>query len=246
MSSAKYIWQVATGKAGFSFLNTLIVNYRLFPRETARLLPLKIGRRVDLRGLERGSIRFREGLQPHRYMLRIGCESWPMYSPKYLTTWFWFHKGATLTIGDEGDFCAGSRLIITSKASVKIGDDFFANNNSLIYCTKEITAGDHLCIGWDAQIYDSDFHLVTDQDSPSTALNPASPITIGDNVWIANRATVAKGSVIPSDTVIAAGSLVNKPLNESGLYAGTPAILKKAGVRRIWDKKLEAKLRRKL
>lgn len=246
MTSVRYIIRTICGKEGYSLWNTIRVNRILFPREVARLRPVKVGRNVDLRGLERGSIIFREGVEPHRYMLRIGCESWPMYSPKSLVTWFWFHKGATLTVGDDADFCAGSRLVITANANVNLGDGFFINNNALIYCTRSIVAGDHCCIGWDAQIYDSDFHLVSQSDAPDLVLNPPAPIAIGDNVWISNRATVAKGSVIPSDSIIAAGSLVNRPLDVPGLYAGTPAVLKKEGVRRIWDKKKESKLRKRL
>lgn len=246
MSSFRYILKVVSGRAGFSLWNTLRVNYRVFPRETARLLPIKAGRHIDLRGLEKGSITFREGVTPHKYMLRIGCESWPMYSPESMKTWFWFHKGATLNVGDECDFCIGSRVVITAGAGISVGDGFFINNNALLYCTRHIEAGDHCCIGWDAQVYDSDFHLVESSGAPSEVLNPPAPVAIGDNVWISNRCTVAKGSVIPSNSVIASGSLVNRALDVPGLYAGTPAVLKKEGVQRIWDRKIESKLRKRL
>lgn len=246
MASLRYILKVVSGKAGFSLWNTWRVNKCLFPHPVAKLMPVKVGRHVDLRGLERGSIVFRDGVKPHKYMLRIGCESWPMYSPKSMVTWMWFHKGATLVVGDECDFCAGSRLVITANASVCVGDDFFINNNALLYCTRSIVAGDHCCIGWDAQVYDSDFHLVESSEAPADVLNPPAPVAIGDNVWISNRCTVAKGSVIPSNSVIASGSLVNKVLGVPGLYAGTPAVLKKEGVQRIWDKKIESKLRKRI
>lgn len=48
-------------------------------------------------------------------------------------------------------------------------------------------------------------------------------IEIGDNVFIGANTTILYNSSIPSDTIIGANSLVRKPLEKSGVYAGVPA-----------------------
>lgn len=240
---------------GFSLWNTLWINWRVFPFAVARRLPLKVGRRVDVRGLRRGCVRLREGLEPHRYMVRLGYSPWPLYSNRSMRTWLWFHHGAVLTVGDDADFNSGCRLVITAQASLEVGDRFFVNQNSLIYCSRSIRFGDDCTLGWDCQVYDSDFHICRDMKT-GEACNPVAPVMVSDNVWLANRVTVGKGSVIPSGSVVASGSLVNGDLNaqveaagrgdDPGyLFAGTPARLKDKHLERITDKRQEAKLRRR-
>lgn len=55
-------------------------------------------------------------------------------------------------------------------------------------------------------------------------LQESSPIIIGSYCMIAGKNIVIKGSKLPDRCVLAAGSLLNKPYNESfTLYAGVPA-----------------------
>ena len=239
MSFAKY--------RGYNFLRTVLFNYRMFPRDVAKVLPVKVGWRVDLKGLTRGSVQLREGVSPHRFMVRIGCSSWQLYSNKSMRTLLWMTSGSRLTVGDDTDFCCGSRTVITAGGSVSLGDDFFINQNSLIYCSKSISFGEHCTIGWDSQVYDTDFHICEDIVTGEPA-SPVAPVRAGDNVWISNRCTIAKGSVLPSCCIVASNSLVNKDLSElegqGVLLAGVPVSVKRTGIARVTDKKREAKLRK--
>lgn len=228
---------------GYSLLRTYLLNYRLFPRDVARLLPIKVGRNVDTRGLRRGSIRFREGLQPHRFMVRLGVTPWPLYAERSMHTWLWLHAGATLVLGDDVDINGGVRVVVTSGATLELGDGFFVNQNSLLYCVRSIRFGNRCCLGWDCQVCDTDFHLLKDMQS-GIVRNPTSPVTIGDDVWLAARVVVGKGVTIASGVVVAAGSVVSRSLPEQGLYAGAPAVLKRRGVMRVTDKKEERRLRK--
>lgn len=47
-------------------------------------------------------------------------------------------------------------------------------------------------------------------------------IEIGNNVFVGANTTILYNSKIPSDTIIGANSLVNKPIKIGGVYAGTP------------------------
>ena len=243
----RHFLQLLIGKAPYSLWKTLYVNYKVFPRATAKVLPVKVGHRVELKGLYKGCIVLPSGISPHKYMFRLGVSPWPLYSNKSMYTWVWFHKDAKLIVGDEVDINSGCRLVITANATVTLGNHFFINQNSLLYCSKSILFGDNCTLGWDCQAYDSDFHICQNKKTGETK-SPFAPIRVGDNVWIANRTTIAKGSVIPSNSVIGSNSLVNNDLssfNEGGLFAGIPATLRKEGISYITDKKEEARLRKK-
>lgn len=265
--SLSYKWRVVTGRAGFSLWNTLKVNFSVFPFAVARKLPIKAGRHLDTKGLGKGAIRFRNGVTIHKYMLRLGVTPWPLYSNKAMHTWLWFHAGASLVVGDETDINSGCRFVLTAGATVETGDHFFINQNSLVYCSRSIRFGHHCTLGWDCQVYDSDFHLCLD-GVRGVVKNPVREVLVGDNVWVANRCTIGKGSVVPSNAVVASGSLVNDDLaaqlaaalaevetddrkeivenleGKGALFAGRPAQLKRLGVRYITDKRQESRLRR--
>ncbi len=51
------------------------------------------------------------------------------------------------------------------------------------------------------------------------------PISIGSDVWIGANCVILKGVSIGDNTIVAAGSVVTKPLDAMGIYAGVPARL---------------------
>lgn len=75
-----------------------------------------------------------------------------------------------------------------------------------------------------------------------------SPIVLGNNIWIGNRTTIAKGTELPDYTIVASNSLVNKDFSSIGencLIAGLPAKLKQQNIRRVYDSKVQKKLDKK-
>jgi acetyltransferase-like isoleucine patch superfamily enzyme len=68
---------------------------------------------------------------------------------------------------------------------------------------------------------DSDHHTIWDEHG--NIINYPEEILIEDNVWIGCRALILKGSKIPSKSVIAANTVVNKKLEDcNSLYADIP------------------------
>lgn len=51
----------------------------------------------------------------------------------------------------------------------------------------------------------------------------SAPISIENNVWIANKASVLKGVKIGENSIIAAHALVNKNVQKNSIYGGVPA-----------------------
>ena len=58
------------------------------------------------------------------------------------------------------------------------------------------------------------------------------PITVGDNVWIGANVSVLPGVSIGSNTIIGAGSVVNKDIPDGVIAAGVPCRV----IRRITEK----------
>lgn len=50
----------------------------------------------------------------------------------------------------------------------------------------------------------------------------ASPVTIGENVWIGSSATILPGVTIGNNSVIAAGAVVTKDVPANIVVAGVP------------------------
>nr|WP_330368159.1 DapH/DapD/GlmU-related protein [Butyrivibrio sp. MB2005] len=70
-----------------------------------------------------------------------------------------------------------------------------------------------------------------DADQRNKGLEIALPITVGDNVWIGTQVSVLPGVTIGSNTVIGAGSVVNRDIPDGVIAAGNPCKV----IRKITD-----------
>ena len=61
-----------------------------------------------------------------------------------------------------------------------------------------------------------------DSEQRSRGLEIALPITVGDSVWIGANVSVLPGVTIGSNTIIGAGSVVNKDIPEGVIAVGNP------------------------
>lgn len=61
-----------------------------------------------------------------------------------------------------------------------------------------------------------------DAEQRAKELEFALPINVGDNVWIGANVSVLPGVTIGSNTIIGAGSVVNKDIPEGVIAAGIP------------------------
>ena len=62
-----------------------------------------------------------------------------------------------------------------------------------------------------------------DVDQRNKGLEIALPITIGNNVWIGANVTILPGVTIGDDTVIVAGSVVNRDIPSGVIAVGNPS-----------------------
>jgi maltose O-acetyltransferase len=105
--------------------------------------------------------------------------------------------------------------------NVVAGHNLFINYNCVMIDCAPIVIGDDVQLGPAVQIYTA--HHPLDAAARREGLESASPVTIGDNVWIGGGAVICPGIVIGDDAVIGAGSVVTRDVPAGAVVAGNPA-----------------------
>ena len=101
-----------------------------------------------------------------------------------------------------------------------VGDNFFANYGCVILDCNEVRIGNDVMFAPKVQIYTA-YHPL-EPDIRRTLLEYASPIIIGDDVWIGGGAIICPGVEVGAGTTIGAGSVVTKNIPPNVVAAGNP------------------------
>lgn len=236
MNLFKKIKSIAT----CNLLKTIYFNFKMLPWKQARKLPVVFYGKVQFRSLK-GSLVIAGKICTG--MIRVGVRN--AYVDTSVQETIWTIKGTVYFAGPT-HFNRGSYILVARGAELYFGTQNSMYGSDLrILCFKRIRIGNRVRISWECQIYDTSFHYIEFTDSEKPVQPLPSPVEIGDRVWLGNRTTVSKGAVIPSDTIVASNSMVNKDFSSVGpnsILAGIPATVKFKGVRRIFDKCEEARL----
>ncbi len=103
---------------------------------------------------------------------------------------------------------------------ISIGANGFINFNCIFLDCARITIGINFQCAPNVQLYAA-YHPV-DAIERSKGPELASPITIGDNVWLGGGVIVCPGVTIGDNTTIGAGSVVTKDIPSNVFAAGNP------------------------
>lgn len=114
---------------------------------------------------------------------------------------------------------------------ISIGNNVIININCTFVDCNKITIGNNVLIASNVQIYTTT-HPVNISDrlldnwsynNPHAFFNTYSlPVTIEDNVWIGGGVIILPGVTIGKNSVIGAGSVVNKSIPPNSLAVGNP------------------------
>ena len=104
--------------------------------------------------------------------------------------------------------------------NISIGENFYTNHNVTILDGAKVTLGDNVFIAPNC-VFSTSGHAI-DSEQRGRGLEIAWPITVGDNVWIGANVSVLPGVTIGSDTIIGAGSVVNRDIPSGVIAAGNP------------------------
>ena len=104
--------------------------------------------------------------------------------------------------------------------NISIGENFYTNHNVTILDGARVTFGDNVFIAPNC-VFSTAGHAI-DSAQRNQGLEIALPITVGDSVWIGANVSVLPGVTIGSNTIIGAGSVVNKDIPDGVIAAGNP------------------------
>lgn len=130
----------------------------------------------------------------------------------------------------------GSNLKILSITSIEnpsglsIGDNVWISKNVALYAANGIEIGNDVTIAKDVSLISGDHnfsvkHLKINKQGMKIG---GTPIVVGDDVWIGEKAIVLKSVNIGKGSVIGAGAVVTKNIPPYSVAAGNPAkVIKK-------------------
>lgn len=155
------------------------------------------------------------------------------------------YKGAEVVIGDSFCFFSGSSInpisrnikgciFVNNNAKLRIGNDV-GISSACIWCDESIEIGNHVRIGGDCLILDTDCHSLNYMDRRTIKTDrehtKTKPVVIGDDVLIGARSIVLKGVHIGARAIIGAGSVVSQDIPEDSVAAGNPCkVIRSIGI----------------
>ncbi len=135
----------------------------------------------------------------------------------------WPHK---VSLGERCTFehgiyfnCAGP---YTEGVSISIGDNCFIGSGCEFNVVSKLTIGRSSLIASGTRFIDHD-HGIELGIPMKLQKEQRGEITIGEDAWIGANCIVLKGITIGDGAIVAAGSVVTKPVAPFSLVAGVPA-----------------------
>lgn len=120
----------------------------------------------------------------------------------------------------KGAFCIVAPFWCDYGYNIEIGNDFFANHNTVILDGAKVKFGDYVFIAPNCGFYTAGHPI--DLERRNQGSEYAYPITVGDNVWIGAGVQVMPGVTIRNNVVIGGGSVVVKDIPSNSVAVGNP------------------------
>lgn len=125
-------------------------------------------------------------------------------------------KGTSCTIGKGWNARSGSILRVRKGAQVSIGRNFNLSTRSIITVRDSLTIGNNVTFGPGVMLYDHD-HDYKAPGGVKSGKYKASPIKIGNNVWIGAGSIILRGAEIADNSIVAAGTVVRGKFGPNSL-----------------------------
>lgn len=145
------------------------------------------------------------------------------------------HRGSSIELGSYLELRSSPRsnpltpqqpVVFSTRspqATIKLGDHC-GLTGVVIVAEREVLIGDHVLIGANTVITDTDFHPLSPESRRSNInAGESAPIHIENDVFIGTQAIILKGVTIGTGAVIGARSVVTKDVAPRSIVAGNPA-----------------------
>ena len=207
------------------------VNYKVFPRNIAKKMPLYVSYKTKCTGLRKGCIII-DSKNIYNGMIQFGIKSSDGIHNTDVS-YLCFAKNGICTFKGRADFSKGFSLNVVQNGKLTIGEGFFSNAASMIRCRHCITIGSDNMWGWNVVLMDGDGHPIRNKDGE--IVNNDCPIYIGNNVWLGSYSRIMKGADIKDGCTVGLGSLVtSENIHENSIIVGVPAVEKRHEM--FWDR----------
>ncbi|WP_276359562.1 acyltransferase [Daejeonella sp. H1SJ63] len=133
--------------------------------------------------------------------------------------------GKNISIGDNFTCFGNDFFFAFDNGTIEIGNNVSINYNVNVNSSQggQVIIGNDVLIASNVVIRTSS-HVYLDMAQPiRTQGHKSGCINIHDDVWIGSNVTILPDVTIGKGSIIAAGSLVNKNVEEYSIYGGVPA-----------------------
>lgn len=213
----------------WSLWKSLWFNFKYLPFKEAVRLPILISSKVQIRHCYKGCFKFLGGVKFG--IVQVG----------YIDNNGNFKEHCSLNI--QGSiiihgtgmhaFGGGLRLKVNKGAVVEFGNNFGVSNYARINVAKRVSIGNDNMWSYEVNIMDTDSHPIFDETGKH--INPPKEVCIGNDVWLASKCTILKGVTIPDGTVVAAGSIISKSIQDTNCIVTSGSKIIRRNVR--WARK---------
>jgi len=133
---------------------------------------------------------------------------------RYITRQIFKESGTEVNINKGVYFGSGSNICIGNNSSIEVNCQI----------ANDTTIGNDVMIAPEVVIF-SVGHETSNINTPMRLQGntPAKPVTIGNNVWIGQRAIILPGVTINEGAIVATGSIVTKDVPKFAIVGGNPA-----------------------
>ena len=129
--------------------------------------------------------------------------------------------GSAIVISDEV-MIREYTIVRAHRGKVSIGRDSFIGPHCVLQ-GPDLTIGDKVMIAAGVKLFSSNHEFQNFTMPMKDAPEKSEGISIGDDVWIGANAIILDGISIASHSVIGAGAVVTKDVDEGAIVVGNPA-----------------------
>ena len=131
------------------------------------------------------------------------------------------YNNSNIIIGNNAKLMKNCIIVVMENATLSFGENVWIGPGTVIYCNKKISIGDNTRIAHYCSIVDH----IYDYNKTGNYYNEkliSDEIEIMSNVWLGAHVIVNKGVKIGENSIIGAGAVVTKSIQNNIIAVGNP------------------------